>query len=335
MQLWRERFRPDGAWGALAWAVAMILMVTVMYAYVAQQRVAIYERQTARDPETGIMRGAEPRDLGPVDAPGAVLFVHGFIGTPNNYNDLPDRIAEQGWRVRVMLVPGHGTTPHLFEETTADDMLEGVLDEVRALRGAYEQVVVVGHSMGGALASLAAAEQTVDGLVLIAPFFGLTTPSVAGLSVERWARLARPAVEWVPRGPNAPVNLVENREKVLSYHWVPVDGALAALELGRRANSTYVFERMEMPVLLIHSEGDKVTSLDAARDAVEQFASADKEYCWLHKSNHVYFWDYDQQEVIDEVAQWLARFTPEAGESPAEPGEEAIEETFAVAAAGE
>src|SRR5690606_7917458 len=71
-----------------------------------------------RDPATGIMLGAEERDLGPKDAPGVAILVHGFIGAGDNFDGLPEAIADAGWRVRVMRLPGHGTSPIDFEKTS-------------------------------------------------------------------------------------------------------------------------------------------------------------------------------------------------------------------------
>ncbi|HDP34785.1 MAG TPA: alpha/beta fold hydrolase [Candidatus Hydrogenedentes bacterium] len=122
------------------------------------KRVTRYDDKTPRDPETGIMEGAAPRTLGPENTDKAILFVHGFSGTPNNFHDLPDQVAEAGWRVRVMLLPGHGTSPREFEKTSAEQLRQGVADELAPLRERYKTVVLVGHSMGGALATLTTAE---------------------------------------------------------------------------------------------------------------------------------------------------------------------------------
>ncbi|NJL71813.1 MAG: hypothetical protein HC888_09425, partial [Candidatus Competibacteraceae bacterium] len=63
------------------------------------------DKATPRDATTGIITGAEPRWLGPEDSMRAVLLVHGFIGTPQNYNTLPRCHRGPGWRVHAMLLP--------------------------------------------------------------------------------------------------------------------------------------------------------------------------------------------------------------------------------------
>ena len=45
------------------------------------------------------------------DAPATVFLIHGYTGTPYDFNNLPHYLHEQhGVRVRVMLLPGHGTS---------------------------------------------------------------------------------------------------------------------------------------------------------------------------------------------------------------------------------
>ena len=107
--------------------------------------VSRYERNAPRDPGADFLQGATPRELGPPDAGRAVLFIHGFIGAQSNFNDLPDRVAEDGWFVRTMRLPGHGSSPRDFERTSTEDLIAGVREEVRALP-CLSRVVLVGHS---------------------------------------------------------------------------------------------------------------------------------------------------------------------------------------------
>lgn len=301
-RLWR--LRP-----LLLYTFMSLVVLGLAYSFWADHAVSQTDKATPRDPKTGIILGAEPRWLGPEDSTRAVLMVHGFIGTPQNYNTLPDAIAAQGWRVHVMLLPGHGTSPRDFERTSADQLQDGVLDAARKLHAKYPTVVLVGHSMGGALVTLAASKEPVDGLILCAPFFGLTTERVLGMEVASWAKLLSPALRWLPGRKNgAPVNMPEHRDKVLSYRWVPTQAALAAFEVGRRANTPEVAQAITMPTLLIHSTLDKVTGFNSSEAALERFATKDKDTVTLTKSNHVIFWDYEAPETEAAVLKFLHRW---------------------------
>ena len=270
------------------------------------QRVDRYDKQARRDPETGILEWGGPRTLGPGDTDRAVLMVHGFAGTPNNFNDLPDRLAEAGWHVRAMLLPGHGTSPREFEQTTAPQLEAAVLAELAALKERFARVALIGHSMGGALATLAAAREQVDFLVLAAPYYRITHQWYYMLRPETWAELLSPRVRWIYRSPAVqPVNLPESREKIISYHWIPTKSALTAMDLAERARSNAVISAVKAPTLLIHSRRDTVTDPSAAEDVFRRLPMPEKRLVWLQRSDHIIFWDYDQDEVAREVLDFL------------------------------
>ena len=270
------------------------------------RRVTLSDASSDRDADTGIIRGAEPMSLGPEDQDRAILMVHGFSGSPNNFNDLPGHLAEAGWHVHVMLLPGHGTTPREFEATTAEKLEQAVTDELALLRGRFATVVLLGHSMGGALATLAAARNRVEGLILVSPYYAVTHRWYYLLHPETWARLLSPVVRWIYSSPQMqPVNRAEVREQIISYHWIPVRSALTAMELAARARDAETTACVDMPVLLIHSRMDQVTDSRVAESVFNAFPAKEKQAAWLHRSDHIVFWDYEREEVKRQVDSFL------------------------------
>lgn len=105
----------------------------------------------------------------------AALLVHGFPGTPAEMRPLAQALHERGWTTRAILLPGFGPELDTIAERRAEDWIaavRGALDELRRDHGC---VLLIGHSLGGAL-SLAAAEARLDGLILLAPFWKLDSP---------------------------------------------------------------------------------------------------------------------------------------------------------------
>ncbi len=275
------------------------------------RHVTRYDERTERNPETGIMLGAEPLSLGPENSGKAILMVHGFVGSPNNFNDLPVRVAEAGWHVRVMLLPGHGTTPRNFETTPAEELEQAVANELDMLRNRFSTVVLLGHSMGGALATIIAARHRVDALILVSPYYAVTHRWYYLLHPETWARLMSPVVRWIYSPPHRqPVNRVEAREKIVSYHWIPTRGALTAMDLAARASGTAVKSGITMPTLLIHSSKDSITDPQRSASVFNAFPTKDKRTVWLQRSDHIVFWDFDQGEVNRSVVTFLHDIVP-------------------------
>jgi len=299
---------------ARIWAKRPLILYAFVFCVVAamlatlwiDRKVAAYEAATPRDPVTGVMIGAEARSLGPRDAEAAILLVHGFIGTPNNYHDLPDTLAAMGWRVEAMLLPGHGTSPRDFERVQAEDMVEAVRKELLALQAQHDLVVLVGHSMGAAIATIVASETSPDALILAAPYFGITKTRLSRKGLERFTRFTGTFLRWLPSsGSEPPVFREESWKDIVSYHWFPLQGAVQALRLEQWAAKPETLAAIHCPVYLIHSHHDTVTCPIAAQAALDGIAADRKEALWLEQSDHVIFWDYDDALIKEGVGAFL------------------------------
>ncbi len=266
------------------------------------------DQHAQRNPDTGFLIGAEEQNLGDINSSCGVLLVHGFIGGGNNFADLPERLAQRGWHVRVMRLPGHGTSPLDFEKQTPEELIQAVRNEISQMKKNHDTVAVVGHSMGCALSAIAVAENSVDKLVLAAPYFSITYRWPLVLKVETWTTLLQPLIRWVYKGKHfMQVNRKEARDKILSYAWVPTKGAKTLINIGNQAKQEDVLSNIKCPVLMIHAHGDKAASPKAAQSAYNKLASQEKQFIWLERSNHQIFWDYEQEEVMKAIENFLGK----------------------------
>lgn len=308
----RSRWRP-----LAAYTIVSLLMMLALASFVMNQFEARYEARLDRDPETGVIRGFEPILLNTERRDRAVLMVHGFIGAPQNYNQLPHDIAAAGWRVEAMLLPGCGTTPRQHERTTLDNLVDGVSSRLLALQQECGVVVLMGHSQGGALATLVAARHQPDGLALFAPYYGLTGSNFGDAALFRLTQTLSPVLRWVPEKGGS-INLIDNEDKILRYGWVSLGAAITAMASSRAVYEQEAWKRITMPVMVVHSRNDKVTSPKATEAMIPRFASSEVTTHWLEKSNHVYFWDYDAELVSQVTLEFLRRWDDEAARQKSE-----------------
>jgi alpha-beta hydrolase superfamily lysophospholipase len=99
----------------------MILVIVVvialvsgisLYNYFIAKAMRRYISKSQRD-AIGVMKGAESVYL-ENQSEKAALLVHGFIGSPTDYGQLPRLLFEKGYTVSVPLLPRHGTSPKDF-----------------------------------------------------------------------------------------------------------------------------------------------------------------------------------------------------------------------------
>lgn len=289
-------------------AGALILAVGIsVYSWMAMRSLTREIESTSRDPQTGIVLGAEPINIGPEDATAACLLIHGYVGARSDFADLGERLSEQGFYVRMARLPGHGTTPDDYARQTPDTILDGARDELEDLRSRFERVYIVGFSMGGAVSTLLTAESGADGLVLIAPFYDVTYSWRYLLPPETWNALMSPAIAYfIKSDAFTMVNRREAVEHIYSYRTVPTQGVKTLVEIGRRASRPEILGKIVCPVLVLHSEGDEAASPQASASAFALIASKDKRIRWFSKrSNHHLFWDYDAKDAVAEVIGFL------------------------------
>lgn len=103
----------------------------------------------------------------------AALLVHGFPGTPAEMRSLAETLSEAGWTVEAPLLPGFGTDIDTLFHRDYEDWLAAVRTAYRSLAMDHTPVLLIGHSMGAAVALGVAADVQPDGAILFAPFWRL------------------------------------------------------------------------------------------------------------------------------------------------------------------
>lgn len=289
-------------------AVFLILAaVIVIYNTVIGHLMRRQAATLRRDPRSGVMKGAEPIVLKSGSAKKAALLIHGFIGSPTDYGRLPGLLHRQGYDVYVPLLPGHGTQPEDFSKTTADDLEAFVLREYRALKQKYAEVALIGFSMGGALSVLTAAQEPVDALVLLAPYFKISHQWYYVFPTEVYQKMFKQLIPYTYR----PVAFKQIGNKqaiphIVDYDYVSLRGAEAAIELGSRAAGKV--KDLRQPILILHSTNDRAVDYRASKKAADHLKSvAPCRLVTLHRSNHILLWDYDVETVESAILEFVAQ----------------------------
>ena len=101
-----------------------------------------------------------------------LLILHGFLGMSDNWKTLGKKFAEDGYEVHLIDQRNHGKSPH-SDEFTYKLMAEDLKEYCDSHN--LENIILLGHSMGGKTAMLAACEyeNLVEKLIIvdIAPKF--------------------------------------------------------------------------------------------------------------------------------------------------------------------
>lgn len=101
-----------------------------------------------------------------------ILLVHGLGDSPFSFNDVGQTLADQGFLVRTVLLPGHGSKPADMLDVTLKQWQQVVREQTRILENEVPAVYLGGFSTGANLVLDYAYEHPeIAGLVLFSPAF--------------------------------------------------------------------------------------------------------------------------------------------------------------------
>jgi pimeloyl-ACP methyl ester carboxylesterase len=165
----------------------------------------------SQNPEQEILLNS-PFELKPDQPNGkAALLVHGLSDSPFSFTDIAQELVEQGFLVRVILLPGHGSKPADLMLPELKDWTAIVRHHTDLLSKNYDDIWLGGYSTGANLVTIEAVENPdVDGLLLFSPAFEPQSSAV------RFAPYARYLVDWAE---------VDPEDNIVKFESLAMNGA--------------------------------------------------------------------------------------------------------------
>jgi esterase/lipase len=211
----------------------------------------------------------------------AALLIHGYPGTSAEMRPVAKILHQSGWTVRGMLLPGFGNEIATLAAKRHGDWQMAVESELVSLQQYYKRVLLVGYSMGGALAINAAAKYRVDGLILFSPFVEVQHILWKALPVIRLAfpkvkifRLMKPnfADPQTREGirnfmPDADLDAPEVQAAILNFE-LPVAMFNEIRTLGQKAQKAA--SSIRVPSLVFQGLQDELVKAEGSRKLVQK-----------------------------------------------------------------
>ncbi len=188
-----------------------------------------------------------------------------------------------------------------FARSSAADWVAAARSEYAALKRQHDHTVVLGLSMGGALATILAGESAdLPALVLIAPYLAMPR-------VLRILAAAAPAIglgaRYIAGGGVRSISDPTEAARNLAY------GATTPRlvgELRRVVDMAWsAAPRVRAPTLYIQSHHDNRIAPAAAQAAFDRLGSQSKQLVWVDKGTHIITVDFGREIVAANVADWL------------------------------
>lgn len=185
----------------------------------------------------------------------AVLLLHGLTGTPGEFRAVGEALADEGYTVRIPLLPGRGTTADDMDGLCWEDWMAAALASYDDLAQAHAEVVVGGVSAGATMALDLALRRRVAALLLYS----------AVLSIAHRAAYLAPYV-WrlVRRWPSPPSDFVDREAALRCYDPAPVRAVSELIHGISRVRGR--LGDIRAPALVVHAAGDQLVPLSSATE---------------------------------------------------------------------
>lgn len=235
-----------------------------------------------------------------------IVVTHGFTGNPRATRPLGRALAAQGYRVEVPRLPGHGTHHRDLGATRYDDWYGELDAAVTRLGTECEQLVLVGHSMGGTL-SLDVATRRPDDVTAVVPICAQILDRTELLA--RIAPLLQHVIPYVPRDlAGLPTDdIARPGVDEGAYAMVPAKAAQSLLRELPRIRAA--LPSMRQPVLVVGAPKDRTVDPVNSRRIAELVGSADVRQLVCERSYHVVTLDYDAELVTEQVLGFVRDVT--------------------------
>lgn len=244
---------------------------------------------------------------------GVLVVLHGLAEHSGRYRFLWEYFLRQGWAVYLMDQRGHGRSPG--SRCHADhfqDLVEDLESFVRMVAEKEKKLplFLVAHSFGGQVAVnyLARHPKELRGVVLSGPNLKLAMPLSP---VKRYVGMA--AARFLPKFNVAneidPAWVSRDAAVVAAYAEDPMVVNKISLRLGTEIldNIERVMSlapKLKLPSLLIHGEGDKITSIEGTREFFAKMQIKDKKLK-VYPGYHENFNETNRDEIFAEIEAWL------------------------------
>lgn len=196
--------------------------------------------------------------------PAAILYIHGYGASRAEGEYVVDRISNKfKLNTYYLRLPGHGTNIDDHADTTGKEHLDEVITTLRMMRKLGDKVIVIGTSMGGVLATYAAAEypELVDALIISSPAYQFASTPAKMAAFYPMFKLVTTLMERTPKSP------IPAEEDNWSLYWYP-DEYMRALrqlyQLQAIISNDGVYSRVTQPVLLQYYYKDEENQDPAA-----------------------------------------------------------------------
>lgn len=233
------------------------------------------------------------------DAPRKILIFHGYSGSPGEFEELPERLAEElDARVYVPLMPGHGTRVEDLLPLSYDDFLAFAEREAGVFLSDDRPYTIGGNSFGTYMAAHTAAPRKPRSLFLAAAPYHLRPPF--SLPGAKWLAAMRPT--WKKY-----IVDKEREARMGEFYYDEMPGKGLSLALEGNARIPKLLHAVECPILTMHELWDPLSYPEGSKALAQLARSAVRETEYFNEGWHGLFYGEVRHSSFEKLTAFLRK----------------------------
>ena len=258
----------------------------------------------------------------------SVLCIHGFCCDARIFNYASERLANAGYNVYSIDLPGHGMSSGRKGDLDFDACLQSIGVVVSEMKKSSSKVFILAHSMGSTFALWYAHlfKNSIDGLILLTPYIRIpgikrsdAEPSTSAFLYLLLGRIFAPKRHidirkvlpgYVRIGGSQYTRMVELETVNFKYTFRYLIDVVA-----QRNSRIRELSDIQVPVFILYGLQDRNVYPQVSEEFFKMVKSADKKLSSLHCNHWFYdaifysqskeYNDEERRKFIDSVTEWL------------------------------
>ncbi len=230
----------------------------------------------------------------------AIIFIHGIIGTPDQFNDLIPFVRKD-ISVYNILLDGHGKGVRDFSSTSMKKWEKQVENAIEELALNHERIIIVGHSMGTlfAIEQAIKCEKVEELFLMNIPISIFVKPRMLLTTVKVYFNKVTPD-DKIATAAEKSYGICDRRNVFLYLGWIP-----RYLELFSKINKTRkILPMLSTPCRAFQSTKDEMVAKSSIKYLKKHPKMTVNE---LKNSGHYYYRDDDLNFVKNKFKDMIER----------------------------
>lgn len=220
-----------------------------------------------------------------------ILFIHGFYGHVEEFTYIKKYLDDNGYNTHTFTLSGHDKVK--LEKVTRKDWINDCEKEIEKLKKEYKNIIIIGHSMGGVLASfMAVKHEEVKKIVLISPAFEYLgsidgkPKVVASLKNAIEIKKDRESKAYAKIAFKVSISVVKEFMKLVKEH-------------------TKDIYNVKCPILILQGDKDYIVPVDKISKIYDKISNKNKKIIIVKNGSHWFLSSKLVETIFDEINNFI------------------------------